>query len=71
MREGSEEVKKDKGENRKVVSVSMDEKEYEYFKKSKEYMSEEFLEEEISDSEFLRYIIIGFYHELNEIERLN
>ena len=48
----------------------MDEEEYEYFKKSKEYMSEEFLEEEISDSEFLRYIIIGFYHELNEIERL-
>ena len=71
MREGSGEVKKDKGKNRKVVSVSMDEKEYEYFKKSKEYMSEEFLEEEISDSEFLRYIIIGFYHELNEIERLN
>ena len=57
--------------NRKVVSVSMDEKEYDYFKKSKEYLADEFLNEKISDSEFLRYIIIGFYHELNEIERLN
>ena len=54
---------------RKVVSVSMDEKEYEYFKKSKEYLSDEFLNEKISDSEFLRYIITGFYHELHEITK--
>ena len=49
----------------------MDEQEYEYFKKSKEYMSDEFLNEKISDSEFLRYIITGFYHELNEIKKLD
>ena len=49
----------------------MDEQEYEYFKKSKEYMADEFLNEKISDSEFLRYIIIGFYHELNEIKKLD
>ena len=57
--------------NRKVVSVSMDEKEYDYFKKSKEYLADEFLNEKISDSEFLRYIITGFYHELNEIKKLD
>ena len=64
-------MEKDKGKKRKVVSVSMDEQEYEYFKKSKEYLSDEFLNEKISDSEFLRYIITGFYHELNEIKKLD
>ena len=54
--------------NRKVVSISMNEEEYILFKKSKEYMSKEFLDQEISNSKFLKYILTDFYQELNEIK---
>lgn len=57
--------------NRKVVSISMNDEEYILFKRSKEYMSKEFLNEKISNSEFLKYILNGFYHELNEIKKIN
>lgn len=68
MRGGSGEVKKDKGKNRKVVSISMDEEEYELFKKSKKYISEQFLNQEISNSKFLKYILSDFYFEVNEMK---
>ena len=68
MREGSGEVKKDKGKKRTVVSVSMDEEEYELFKKSKKYISEQFLNQEISNSKFLKYILSDFYFEVNEMK---
>ena len=57
--------------NRKVVSISMDEEEYELFKKSKKYISEQFLEQEISNSKFLKYILSDFYYELNEMKNTN
>ena len=56
---------------RKVISISMSEEEYELFKKSKKYMSEQFLEQEISNSKFLKYILSDFYYDLNEIKNTN
>lgn len=56
---------------RKVVSISMDEEEYERFKKSKDYISKEFLEQEISNSKFLKYILYDFYFDLNEMKNTN
>ena len=55
--------------NRKVVSISMNEEEYILFKRSKEYMSKEFLNQKISNSEFLKYILSDFYYELNETKK--
>ena len=49
----------------------MSEEEYELFKKSKKYMSEQFLEQEISNSKFLKYILSDFYYDLNEIKNTN
>lgn len=56
---------------RKVVSISMNEEEYILFKKSKEFMSNQFLNQYISNSEFLKYILTDFYHELNVLEDTN
>lgn len=55
--------------NRKVVSISMNKEEYERFKKSKEYISEQFLNQRISNSEFLKYILSDFYFEVNEMKK--
>ena len=55
--------------NRKVISVSMNEEEYHLFKKSKEYISNEFLNQNINNSEFIKYILTDFYYELNEIKK--
>ena len=55
---------------RKVVSISMNEEEYTLFKRSKEYMCKEFLDQEISNSKFLKHILIDFYYELNETKKM-
>lgn len=57
--------------NRKVVSISMNEEEYERFKKSKEYISDQFLDEKISNSKFLKYILSDFYYEVHELKKVN
>lgn len=64
-------MKKDKGKKHKVVSISMNEEEYKFFKKSKDYISKEFLEQEISNSKFLKYILYDFYHDLNVMKNTN
>lgn len=54
---------------RKVISISMNEDEYLLFKKSKEYISEQFLDQKISNSKFLKYILSDFYYAINEMKR--
>ena len=55
--------------NRKVISVSMNEEEYILFKKSKEYITEQFLDQKISNSKFLKYILSDFYYAINEMKK--
>ena len=54
---------------RKVVSISMNEEEYILFKKSKEYITEQFLDQELSNSKFLKYILSDFYYAVNEMKK--
>lgn len=49
----------------------MNEEEYELFKKSKKYISEQFLNQRISNSEFLKYILTDFYYELYVMKNTN